>query len=699
MALEIMSPAGSFESVVAAVRSGADAVYFGAGDFNARRNAKNLSDEELAEAIRYCHLRGVKTYITVNTLVTDRELEKARELILHLNKVGADALIVQDLGMARLIRSLAPDLPIHASTQLTIHNLAGIKAAKELGFSRVVLSRELPLSEIKFLCKSTDLEIEVFGHGALCMCYSGQCYMSALIGGRSGNRGLCAQPCRMAYSYFGDAPTYPLSLKDLAAAKHLRELEEAGVTALKIEGRMKRPEYVALVTSIYKKCTTTGQGPSRQDMMQLETMFSREGFTDGYLKHELGDHMFGTRKEGDGREVRALYKQVQTLYQSEPEPPTVPVTMAFSGAAGQPVTLTVRDEDGHECTVRGAVPEAAINRPTTRDEVRQNLQKTGGTVFKPGRIDIDLEDGLRIPAAAVNALRRQATEALAAARRLPPERRVGQWSAGMQRLSMAEKPKFIFSFLKLEQLTPALLNRRPDYIYLPLDQVHEHLDIVRGLQSKGQKIAAVLPRVTFDSEWPAVINKLRDLKAAGVDELVCTNIGHPALLAPLGFKLRGDFGLNVFNSQTLRELKAMGLGSATVSFEATLPQIRDLSHVTDLEMIAYGRLPLMIFENCAIKRRSGQCACGGSPVTLTDRTGRAFPLMPEPGCRNTLYNCEKLYLADRMKDLTSIGLTWLRLNFTTENPHECEQVAKDYLEGVAKAPDRITRGLYYRGVQ
>ena len=242
MPMELMSPAGSMEGILAAVRGGADAVYFGTGDFNARRNAKNLEGEELAEAFRYCRLRGVRTYVTVNTLVTDRELSRAKELVLRLSELGADALIVQDLGMARLIRSVAPDLPILASTQMTVHNLGGVLAAEKLGFSRVVLSRELPLKEIEFICARSPVEIEVFVHGALCMCYSGQCYLSAAIGGRSGNRGLCAQPCRMSYSFRGASPGHPLSLKDLSLARHLEELEQAGVHTLKIEGRMKRPE-------------------------------------------------------------------------------------------------------------------------------------------------------------------------------------------------------------------------------------------------------------------------------------------------------------------------------------------------------------------------------------------------------------------------------------------------------------------------
>ena len=419
MPMELMSPAGSLEGVIAAVRGGADAVYFGTGDFNARRNAKNLEGDDLAEALRYCRLRGVRTYVTVNTLVTDRELSRAREMILQLNQLGADALIVQDLGMARMIRALAPDLPIHASTQMTIHNIGGVLQAHRLGFSRVVLSRELPLEEIAFICKNSPVEIEVFVHGALCMCYSGQCYLSAAIGGRSGNRGLCAQPCRMSYSLPGESMEHPLSLKDLSLAEHLSQLEQAGVHTLKIEGRMKRPEYTALVTSIYKKALTERRAPTAEELSRLQAVFSREGFTDGYFTGHKGPEMFGTRQEENGRETRELYKQAQTIYQSQPEPPTVPVELRFSAHAEQPMVLLAEDRDGHRYETVGIPAEPALRRATTEEEVRSALSKTGGTVFFPETVDVDLEDGLRASAAAINALRREVLAELSAVRSRP----------------------------------------------------------------------------------------------------------------------------------------------------------------------------------------------------------------------------------------------------------------------------------------
>ena len=384
MALEIMSPAGSYESVIAAVRGGADAVYFGAGDFNARRNAKNLTDEELAEAMKYCRLRGVRTYLTVNTLVTDRELDRAAALIEKLTVMGADAIIVQDLGMAKLIRTVSPEMPIHASTQMTVHNLAGVMEVQELGFSRAVLSRELPLSEIAFICENSPIDIEIFGHGALCMCYSGQCYLSAAIGGRSGNRGLCAQPCRMMYSYAGGKPCYPLSLKDLSVAQYLQQIEKAGVKCIKIEGRMKRPEYTALVTKIYKDAVTYGKNPSRDDLYKLQTLFSRDGFTNGYLEDDKGPHMFGVRSESDGRETRAIYKEAREIWESEPEPPVIGVDFGFKARRGENMTLEAKDAGGFRYFAEGPVPGRPSTVPRRSTTCPPRCTKRAARSFTPG---------------------------------------------------------------------------------------------------------------------------------------------------------------------------------------------------------------------------------------------------------------------------------------------------------------------------
>ena len=295
--LELLSPAGSPEAVRAAVHSGADAVYLGYGNFNARRNAVNFDEAALQEAVQYCHLRGVKVYLTLNTLLNDRELTQAAKLVDQVSQMGVDALLVQDLGVARMCRQVAPDLPLHASTQMTIHSLDGAKAAADLGMTRVVVSRELSRDQIAYLCDRSPVEIECFVHGALCMCYSGQCFFSSVIGGRSGNRGMCAQPCRLNYGWGQTADEPLLSLKDMSLAKHLQELEEMGVACAKIEGRMKRPEYVAVVTKVYATAIREHRDPTPGEQQALAHAFSRQGFTDGYFMDKTGRHMFGIREK------------------------------------------------------------------------------------------------------------------------------------------------------------------------------------------------------------------------------------------------------------------------------------------------------------------------------------------------------------------------------------------------------------------
>lgn len=344
--MELLAPAGSPEALVAAVQGGADAVYLGFGPLNARRNAKNFTEEQLEEAVAYCHLRGVRVYLTLNTLLQNRELALAAETGALAARLGIDAILVQDLGVAKLLRETCPDVPLHASTQMTVHDLAGIQACADLGMTRVVLSREMSGEAIQYLCEKSPVELEVFGHGALCMCYSGQCFLSAVLGGRSGNRGLCAQPCRLAFRWPGDKKaSHPLSLKDLSLAGQLERLKEMGVACLKLEGRMKRPEYVAVVTKIYATALKEGREPTRDELAQLEAAFSRQGFTQGYYRDQKGPAMFGTRPEGT-KDPEELFAQARAFY-GRGEHRLTPVTFTALAKAGDPLTLTVEDDAGH----------------------------------------------------------------------------------------------------------------------------------------------------------------------------------------------------------------------------------------------------------------------------------------------------------------------------------------------------------------
>ena len=416
--MELLSPAGHWEAMVAAVQSGADSVYFGCGGFNARRGAKNFTPEELSPAVAYCHLRGVKVYLTVNTLVTDRELAAAGDLLRQASRAGVDAVIVQDWGLAALAREIVPDLPLHGSTQMTVHSLAGVEAAAKLGMGCVVLSREVSREDMAHICRSSPIKIEVFAHGALCMCYSGQCAMSALIGGRSGNRGACAQPCRLPYRLDEGKAGHPLSLKDACLVSHLRELRDMGVSILKLEGRMKRPEYVAVVTGIYARLLREDRLPTGEELRELEQAFSRQGFTDDYWRGRPGPGMFGVRPEGE-RAPEELFQAARAAYSRE-DRRTVPVAMEAAVLAGAPARLTVTDGEGRSAAAQGPVPEAARTRPLTAGDLEARLGKTGGTVFRPERVRVQVEEGLSLPASAVNALRRDALDRLAELRQTPP---------------------------------------------------------------------------------------------------------------------------------------------------------------------------------------------------------------------------------------------------------------------------------------
>ncbi|BDF72859.1 hypothetical protein CE91St41_38420 [Oscillospiraceae bacterium] len=692
--LELLAPAGSMEAVSAAVQNGADAVYMGYGDFNARRNAKNFSPEEFAAAVSYCHLRGVKVYLTLNTLLTDRELPEGAKAAAQASELGVDAVLVQDLGVLRMLRQAAPDMPVHASTQMTVHNLAGVLTCAELGMTRVVLSRELSADQIAYICEHSPIEIEVFAHGALCMCYSGQCFLSSVIGGRSGNRGLCAQPCRLKYGWGDKADSYPLSLKDMSLAGHLQELRKMGVACVKLEGRMKRPEYVAVVTSIYARAIREGREPTARELEQLAAAFSRQGFTDGYFMDRQGPDMFGVREEQ--KEPRELFAAARATYENGREAQRVPVTFYALIRPGEPAKVGVEDDGAHVATVEGPVPEPARTKAITREQVEEQLAKTGGTPFRAAGVKALVEPGLSLPLSALNAMRRQALDSLTAMRSLPPVRRTGAFKPGVRYEGPREAPALTVSVRRAEQVTPELLALAPALVYVPLDELAAHPEKAAG--GADARIGVILPRVAWDREWPRMLEQLQAVRELGVEDALIGNLGMLPAARRLGFTLRGDYGLEIYNSQALKELRHLGLASATASFELKLAQVRDLSKAVPLELITYGRLPLMIMESCIIKNRTGRCNCQ-NVNTLTDRKGARFPVVPAPGCRNEILNCKKLFLADKAQDYRRLGLWAQRLLFTTENPRECVQVAERYLDRSRWEPGEYTRGLYYRDVE
>ncbi len=692
--IELLSPAGSPESVIAAVQNGADAVYLGLGNFNARRGAKNFTDEEFSKAARYCRVRGCKVYVTLNTLVGDREMKAALDTARFVSDEGADAILVQDLGLASVIRRALPDIPIHASTQMSIHNLAGVEAAAEMGATRAVLARELSLEQIRHITRHASIETEVFVHGALCFCHSGQCYMSALIGRRSGNRGACAQPCRMSYSLGGRMDDYPLSLKDNCLVDRLRELEDAGVACLKIEGRMKRPEYTAIVTNIYAKALKEHRKPTHAEMERLEQVFSRDGFTQGYFNGDR-ENMFGVRGEPE-RETERIFTEARRDY-ADGEARRVPIHFYTVCKKDEPIRAIAFDDDGHRSLAEGPVPEEAKRQGLTETYLTDQMVKTGGTPYQVVENRAQVDRGLFLPASAINDLRRKLITQLSESRAETKPRRSFQLPPMPRGLQAVGDPARIYQVRTADQLSEDLAELKPDYLYVPAMVMADDFSLIEPFVKRGTRPVAVLPRVITDDQQPIVYRALEKLFGLGVNEALIGNLGQIVMARKAGMKVRGDFGLNMFNSWSLDVLRDAGFLSATASFELRLTQIRDLSKALPVEAIVYGRLPLMISDQCIIKNSAGRCSCQ-NPAQMSDRMGSVFPVVQDFGCRNVIYNAHKLYLADKQEDVFAAGLWGARLMFTTETPREVVEVAKGYMGQSNYKPNVLTRGLYYRGV-
>lgn len=695
--LEILSPAGSPEGVIAAVQNGADAVYIGFGSYNARRNAKNFTVEEYRKAAEYCRVRGVKIYVAFNTLVKDRELPIIAEQAKMACRYGADAFIVQDLGVMRALKQAAPEVALHASTQMGINNLEGVKLAAAMGFSRVVLARELSRAEIAYICKFAPIETEVFVHGALCMSHSGQCYISSVIGRRSGNRGLCAQPCRLNYSTGGHAAEYLLSLKDNCLIDYVEELEKLGVTSIKIEGRMRRPEYAAIVTGIYSRAIKDKKPPTSDDLRALQSAFSRQGFTDGYYTGNKGPDMFGVREE-EKKGDQIIFATARKNYLNG-EYQRVPIRFVGVIRRGEPAKLAVADDKGNRAVRQGLTPEPAFHKEITSTSLQTQLHKTGGTPFYCVGVKSVVENGLSLPVAAINEMRRDLLIELMEKRKVLAPRKEGEFIPGYRLINREEKPALTISVMKASQLSTELAELKPRVLYIPAEELTKEREALAPfLEDTGITVAVRLPRIIFDSEKNEVSALLQAAAEMGIKEALIGNLGHLQYVKSMGFEARGDFGLNILNSQSLRVLKDLGLISAALSFELRIEQIRDISKAVDSELIVYGRLPLMLTENCIIKSSAGICTCD-SFTGLKDRQGAAFPVMPEYKCRNVVLNSKKLFLADKKEETEALGLWGERLMFTTENAVECVAVTKRYLGLGDYEPGTYTRGLYFRGVE
>ena len=672
--IEILAPVGSEETLKAAVLSGADAVYFGMGNFNARRNAQNFTDEQIENAIKYCHSRGVKVHITLNTLIKDVELPTLIETIKTICKSGADAIIIQDLGVARLVREICPDIQMHGSTQMSVGTLQGLYELKELGFSRAVLPRELSLEEIKYLCKHSPIELEVFVHGALCMCVSGQCLMSAVLGSRSGNRGLCAQPCRLPFKV-QNGSGHDLSLKDLSLIEYINTLSDLGVYSFKIEGRMKRPEYVSAAVKACKKSIKNEYNFDAQK--DLQDLFSRSGFTDGYYQNKLGRDMFGFREKEN---VQATTKDLLSKYaiNYEKELPRYDIDFIFRGKIGEKATLIAKYKNYIATVESDVLCEAPINRPISSERVIDALKKCGGTQFNANSVEIKGEIDYSLPISTLNQMRRKALEFLTQAILGTSERVLNEVPTPSNIKSSNEKN--IYCRFDNAGQVPEIAK---DYIvFVPLTTDNEIV--------KENAYGVELPHGMFGNSEK--VEKM--LSASSAYFALCHTLDAVAVAKKCGKKVVASPSMNILNSYSMDVAKDLGISEAIVSNECTLDNFAKISSPISKGITVYGRIPLMLTRNCPIKN-GRTCAECKRNSEITDRMGISFPIKCFMGYSEIL-NSRPIYMADRMREIPSADI--LFFNFTTETTTEVKEILDAYNNN-KKPQIEFTRGLLYRGVE
>ncbi len=684
MSIEVLVPAGSYENFVAAVNNGADAVYLGGSSFSARANAVNFSDEEIEKAVKYAHVRGRKVYVALNTLVEDGKLESAYEFAKFCYKIGVDALIVQDLGVLSMLKECFPDFKLNASTQMTVHNLKGVKAAERAGFSRVVLSRELSKNEIGDICAGSDAEIEVFAHGALCMSYSGQCLMSSFIGGRSGNRGACAQPCRLPYTLIdADGKTvceekYLLSLKDLCMLDEIGTLSKLGVKSLKIEGRMKNSAYVSMSAHLYDKYRN-GNKADKKDIDDLASVFSRNGFTKGYFENLTGRNMLNIDRNNDD-----VYKNVSEKAKSRAEAlvksegKKIKLNGSFTALLGEFPMLCVWDNEGHSTTVESdVVTEQAVKVPLTQERICEQMLKVGGTPFEFEDFVVNTDDNISLPIKELNSMRRYALDDIENQRsQIIGRNKYKDFSFNI--IKSSPKTEFTATAQTYEQ-AKVLESTSVSRIYIPKNIYEKYNN-----EFASDRYIVTLPAI-----------ECNDKTADGYARISVSNFSQVYDNANLK---HGGFRLNVYNSMAVKFLKDVGFDSVCLSPEMNINAIRNISKDIPTEVIAYGYIPVMTVRNCVLKSANGKCVCDGRVNYLKDRKGAHFPVMADKeNCTNVILNSTPIYMGDKMNDIYRSGVAYSNFYFTFENADEVKNIISLYENGMT-FDKSYTRGHFYRGV-
>lgn len=684
--IEILAPAGSMDSVVAAVRSGADAVYLGEKEFSARSSAHNFDENELKQAVRYCHIHSVKVYVTLNTIVFDDEMQRLKEAILIAARADVDALIVQNMGVARLARQLVPSMHLHASTQMSVHSYLGVKALYEMGFERVVVSREMSRKELEKACE-IPVELEVFVHGALCMCVSGQCYFSAMLGSRSGNRGACAQPCRLPFSVGRAKDGHALSLKDNSIIPYITQLEEMGVASAKIEGRMKRPEYVAAAVRACREQRDNGF-VSDDTAEALKSVFSRTGFTDGYYTGKTGYEMFGYRRKNDVVAAdEKLFSKIRQDYKDELS--SIAISGTFTAKIGEKPTLEITDGSHTVKVTSDFICQQAQRVALDKEKCKTQLKKTGATAYFFESLSINTEDSLSLPLSVLNAMRRDALNRLDDLRAVRHNYKINDIEITEPDTSLVPRGNGVRARMTTAKFSPAF--KACELIYVPIFTDNEKL---KALLAEGFNIGVEIPRGLFKNE-ERIAKRLGEVKQLGINDALCSNLAAVYMAKAEKMRVHGGFGLNLVNTYDLLWAEEYGLEDAELSFELTFERINRLGGRIARGIITYGHLPLMLTVNCPAKSENISCKSCKNSSEMTDRRGEKFPLKCDGICTEVL-NCVPLYIAD--KEISGLSTSFHTIRLTVENYVEtvesiCEFTANPMLKV------KSTRGLYIRGVK
>jgi putative protease len=709
---ELLAPAGSPEILRAVIAAGADAVYVGGRSFGARAYADNFSEEALTESIDFAHLYGKKVYLTVNTLIKNQEMDKLYDYLLPYYERGLDAVLVQDLGAMRFIRENFPDLPVHTSTQMTVTGVEGARVLQQLGAERIVMAREVSLAEMKRIHDETGAELEAFVHGALCYCYSGQCLFSSMLGGRSGNRGRCAQPCRLPYSVDGKE-SYVLSLKDLCGIESLDKLREAGVYSLKIEGRMKQLSYAAGVVSVYRKAIDTGS-VTKADLKKLSELGSRCGFTDAYYYRKNGADMVTFKKPNYEKKCEENYEYTVQK---------IKLCGRLTLQNKKPAFYEVSTEDkSFSFGVGGMEVMPAAKKPLDREDVKKRMEKTGDTCFEMQDIGIELDDNVFLPNGELNRLRREALEGLKQAM-LSPYFRKNDGCKPKTKISLQsgeatkERPQtLVFSALieNRDQISPILAAERISRVYLDYltYDMPNDFKVLKADADKcraaGKEVYFALPRIFRAETSDFFINYIDDIKTVRFDGFLVRNYEEINFVKEYmeECELIADHSLYTYNDLATEAFAGLGFSKNTVPLELNRGEIKHRFNAKS-EVVIYGRYPLMTSAGCVHANTAG---CDKKPATtfLSDRYRTKFPVKNVcSACYNVVYNSLPVMLFSQLKELERAGISEFRLDFTVESSEEAEEVIAlldEFAAGnISKYPtkwqDRYTNGHYKRGVE